>query len=109
MVRKGARSAWRAKTDRRARETSTRPLKLTVRRIAVVPSGALATILRFIFGAQAGAIFTLFVLGGAFPFFSVPTILVLVCVGAAIGAYLAFRYGDRFIAWVLRLWNQPGD
>ena len=86
-----------------------RPLNFTVRRIALVPSGALATTLRATFGALAGAMFALFVVAVPYDSFAIPTIFVVTCVGAGIGAYLALRYGDRFIIWVLKFWNRPGE
>jgi len=74
-----------------------------------VPSGSLATTLRATFGALAGAVFALFVLAVPYDSFAVSTILVVTCVGAGIGAYLALRYGDRFVMWVLKFWNRPGE
>jgi len=71
--------------------------------------GALATTLRATFGALAGAVFALFVVAVPYDSFAVSTILVVTCVGSGIGAYLALRYGDRLIVWVLKFWNRSGE
>ena len=73
----------------------------------VVLPDALATTLRLGFGGLAGVIFALFVGSGAY--FGWPGKLAAICVGSGVGAYLGYRYGDRFIVWVLRFWNRPGD
>ena len=69
--------------------------------------GALATTLRLALGALVGVVLALFVASGIYCGW--PAMLAVICLGAGVGAYLGFRYGDRFIAWVLRLWNHPGD
>jgi hypothetical protein len=72
----------------------------------VLPA-ALATILRLASGAVVGVVLALFIASGIYSHW--PAVLAVICVGASIGAYLSLRYGDRFIVWVLRFWNQPGE
>ena len=67
----------------------------------------LGTALRTGVGGLIGVVFALFIASGLY--FGLPAALTVICTGAGIGAYLGFRYGDRFIVWVLKLWNQPGD
>ena len=84
-----------------------RPLNFTVRRIALMAADALSAALRIAFGALIGVIFALCLAAGIY--FGWTEALVVICVGAAVGAYLGVRYGDRFFVWVLKFWNRPGD
>jgi hypothetical protein len=54
-----------------------------------------------------GVVLAFFVASGIYS--NWPAMLAVICVGAGVGAYLSLRYGDRFIVWVLRFWNQPGE
>ena len=70
-------------------------------------SGAVEATLRIAFGVMAGVVFALFIASGVY--FGLPATLVVICIGAGVGAYLGLRYGDRFVVWVLRHWNRSAD
>ena len=68
---------------------------------------ALAAALRIALGGLIGVIFALCLAAGLYVGWQ--GALTVICVGAAVGAYLGLRYGNRFFVWVLKFWNQPGD
>lgn len=69
--------------------------------------GAVGAALRIACGGLIGVIFVLCLAAGLY--FRLSEALAVICLGAAIGAYLGLKYGDRFFLWVLKLWNRPGD
>jgi hypothetical protein len=72
-----------------------------------VLSQTFGTTLRTGVGILIGVVFTLFAASGFY--LGARSAVIVMCTGAVIGGYAAFRYGDRFIVWVLKSWSQPGD